>query len=652
MFACASGMALAHQPSPRAKKPCLYRDGSLVPDIAMGVRRLGDITPDFLQLRAEPDERSPIVRELNLFRPYYVCERRSDPIRGAWVRLQDGYVAEPLGWASANHLESLISRYGYVFAAEQKAQLVELHDSSKDAYDRLIAQANGNRTGAEETVFVRQRLDSQQWSPSRIDDIVPFLEHRRPDSRVERDYPDTTPTFRFGISLENQIVHFGAVCGGMLDAARLEELRSQMNSDAGLEMLFVIDETESMKPFFAGVAKFIGAAARAAAAKAEAGRPPRLKIAVSYFTDGPQGQRVSAEQLRPVGDPAVASDIASRVESHKDKLPLGDFANAPERMLEGVRDAVKRAGFTKGGNAFVAVIGDTGHEPDPPDDKAKLLAEVAELVDTHNLHVFFAHVGNRKTPAEMMFKQDADAVRDQAVDRCAVPADRIIYQTADASTLQQALEDARRRAEEVRRRTQVQISAMETRNRHTEPGPKLYGQLKSAGISKERYDREHLQYFVSARGWLYHPNAVTTDAEYLPQVRELFFLAPPEKVAVDSLLRAVQERLKARRLPLDGAVVETFAQSLADAAGQPSLRAAAMKLWQDNPERRRSVGVYLEDIVGLRLKSALPYAVEASAEAALSAAEMQALDARISRLRDVLRAQDDRFWFDSSSLMP
>jgi hypothetical protein len=77
-----------------------------------------------------------------------------------------------------------------------------------------------------------------------------------------------------------------------------------------------------------------------------------------------------------------------------------------------------------------------------------------------------------------------------------------------------------------------------------------------------------------------------------------------------------------------------------------------MKLWQDNPERRRSVGVYLEDIVGLRLKSALPYAVEASAEAALSAAEMQALDARISRLRDVLRAQDDRFWFDSSSLMP
>ena len=84
------------------------------------------------------------MKEVALFRPYYVCEKRDDPVRGSWVRLLDGYVAEPLGWAAATHLEEAISRYGYIFAGNGESPVADLHDSSKDAYDRLIAQSQGD----------------------------------------------------------------------------------------------------------------------------------------------------------------------------------------------------------------------------------------------------------------------------------------------------------------------------------------------------------------------------------------------------------------------------------------------------------------------------------------------------------------------------
>jgi len=632
-----------------AQTPCLYLEGSLVPVMAMGVRRLDGHEIDSLPVRAHPDDKSPVVKELPLFRPYYVSERSIDPVRGNWMRLQDGYVGDPLGWAPAKHLEPFMSRYGYVFSDAPDGRQMDLHDSSKDAYDRLAAQARGDRDGAAETVLVRRRLEPnpEPWNPSTIDDLVPFLERRRPHDPVEKDYPDTTPTFRFGISPENRLLHMGVVCGGPLDVPRLEDMRRRMNEDAGVEMLFVIDETASMKPFFEGVARFIGSAAGAVA-----GQPLGLKIAVSYYTDGPIGQRVSIEKLSVVGDAAQAADIAGTVAGHQDKLPDDAFANAPERMLEGIRDAVTSAGFTKGSNAFVAVIGDTGHEPDPAAAKSQLITEVAKLIDTHQLHVFFAHVGNRRTDAEKLFKLDADAIRNDATNKHGVPSDRIVYQTADANTLQQALEDARQRADEVRRRTQRDIARMEARNRNTEPGPKFDHQLEAAGIPKAAYDRDHLQYFMLARGWLYAPTASSTENDASHQFRELFFLAPPEKAAMDSLLGAIQDRLNARRVPLDGALIETFARSLSDSSGQPALRDLSLALWRRIPEHQRSIGVYLEDTFGLRIKSAILYATEANPATRSSAKEIEALNQRISRLRAALRNDSARFWFESSTLMP
>jgi hypothetical protein len=643
-----AGVAHPQQPSPSGNKTaCLYLEKTLIPMIAMGVRRVDGANIDALALRSEPSATSPVVREVRLFRPYYVGEKRIDPVHGSWVRLQDGYVATPLGWVQEKDLEPFISRYGYVFAPESKEPLTDLHDSSKDAYARLVAQAKGMPDGEPQTVVIRRRLDPQPWIPSKIDDFVPFLERRRPHDPVEKNYPDTTPTFRFGIGLENRLIHVGAVCGGPLETARLEDLRRRINQDAGLEMLFVIDETESMREFFPKVAQFIDSAAKAAA-----GRPGGLKIAVSYYTDGPPGQRVRAAPLTIVAKAEDATNIASEVESHQEDVPDEPFSNAPERMLEGIRDAVKKAGFKKGANGFVAVIGDTGHEPEPDADKEKLIDEIANLIDTHNLQVFFAHVGERRIKAQKMFEEDAGKVLKRAGDKYGVADDRIVYQTADANTLQQALKDAQERAEERRRRTQMEIVRMESRNRNTEPGPKFVEQLKSRDIPKEKYDRDHLQYFVPARGWLYHPRAASANGDEAPQFKELFFLSPPEKVALSSLLDAIQERLKSRRVPIDGTVIETFARSLADASGQPAMRERAIKMWQEIPERQRTVGIYLEDVFGLRMKSCLPYAIEASAEIPLSAAEMQNLTDRISRLRAALRADATRFWFDSASLMP
>ena len=101
-----------------------------------------------------------------------------------------------------------------------------------------------------------------------------------------------------------------------------------------------------------------------------------------------------------------------------------------------------------------------------------------------------------------------------------------------------------------------------------------------------------------------------------------------------------------------GAAIETFARSLSDASGQPAVRDLALALWRRIPERDRSIGVYLENAFGLRIKSSLLYAIEATPTTQSSAAEIESLNQRLSRLRAVLRNDATRFWFETSSLMP
>jgi hypothetical protein len=639
--------SVAEQPGPPAASPCLLLGDTLVPSLAMGVRRIDDDDIDVLELRDAPDPGAAVVGEAPLFRPFFVAESRTGVGGGTWHLLQEAYTsAAPLGWASGRHLHLLQSRYAYTFADIERSDRADLMDVPKESYERLLAQVNGDADGGADKVVVRESAGAREWRPLTITDTVPFVELLIPSERRDRDHPDTTPTFRFGIPVENRLIHMGAVCGGPVDLERLRQLKQTVLVDKELEMLFVVDETVSMLPYNRVVANFIRTAGRLAQ-----GRPIPVKVAVCSYTDGPPDTRVTLGEFQTVHGPDDVGELAARVATLGNDLPPDSYANPPERMLEGLRDALKNTAFRPGGTPFVAVVGDTGHEPADP-GKAKLVTEVADLIKRTGVRAYFMHVGRRREPDELLFQKDFRAVQQAAVG-IGVPEDHLVYEPAEANDLERVLEKSRNEVEEERRRLQRQITRMESRTPHTEPGPKLLAALEARGIDRRSFDERHLQLFVPSQGWLFHPSSRETSAAK-PQFREVFLLAPAERRAVSRLFADVRDRLS-RREQIDGdAVIRAFARELADASGAPSVESRVLTAWEAIPERQRSVGVFFEDVFGLRLKAALPFPPRAyDSGRPATEQEITRMLERIGRLGGAFReAGDAAFWFDASRLVP
>lgn len=638
--------AAAGKTTAAAAAPCTFVGNTLVPRLAMGVRRVDGDDIDELDLRAEPAPTAAVVVQKPLFRPYYVADSRVAADGGEWFLLQEDYAAAPLGWAAARHVHLTDSRYAYTFATRPRERRADLHDDSRESYERLLAQARGNLEGGGDTVVVRERAGAEEWQPVRIDDVVPFVELRIPPAKRDREHPDTTPTFRHGIPVENRLVHMGAVCGGPVDLERLRALEATVVEDSGLEMLFVVDETVSMLPFNQVVAKFITAAGQLAV-----GRPVPVRITVCSYSDGPPNSRVTIGDSLTVKKPEDVKDLADRVAGLGNSLPPGDFANPPERMLEGLRDALEKVTFRRGATVFVAVVGDTGHEPEDP-AKPRLIKDVADLVKQRGARVYFMHVGRRRTADEKLFREDFIRVQ-QAATALGVAADQLQYQPAERSDLEEALEKARDAVEDERLRLVRQIARMKSRTPYTEPGPKLLAALTARGLDRRKFEDRHLQYFVPSRGWLFHPTSLETAAAR-PQLRELFFLSRPEREAVRRLFDDLRDRLGGGR-QIDGdAVVGAFGRDLAAAAGIPGLEGRVREAWQALPRNRRSVGVFLEDAFGLRLKAALPFpAIDYAKDRPATEQEITRMLERIARLGEAFKdSGDEAFWFEASSLVP
>lgn len=681
-------LSVAQQPAADVAQRCEWIDGTLIPQVVIGVRRLGDAVEgeesvDFLNVLSTASG-GEIAGRARLFRPYYVTSGGIEPKR---VRIQEGYHSPPLGWVERERLVFLESRYAYVFAQPGGAGRPELHDLSREAYERHLAQLKNQddaKTG--QTVVLRQRADGEAWLPRTRDDAMPFIEllqQAETAARDEADYPDTTPTFRYGFPLENRLLHMGAVCGGPVDVEALKALKANVATQAGLEMLFVIDETSSMRPYFEGVADFLEDVGSVAVGSPDE-TPGGVRFGVACYSDGPDKDRWFrwSQNLKPTPTGLAvlgrddAAALAQEIRTNDDKLPPGDFADAPERSLEAFLYALQEGSFTPGASKYAVLIGDTGYQPDPKgvamlnpvsgeklneQGKGQCVRELTQQIEKQDLTVFFVHVGDRKTDAQVLFKQDAELIKAGLSDEM---KERVSYITAETSTLTEKLKEARDRAEALRRKRERDIVRMESRNQATEPGPKLLDRLLPQRMTREQYESSLLQYYVPTRGWLYEPAGSTEQQERLPQFTEFVFLSPAERQPLVDLLNYCRERL-AKNLPVDGSeAVKRFAETLARTTDEPAVRGEVMACWESIPERQQRVGVFLEDTFGLRVKATLPFPPDGYREETASEKAGAPEDPHVTHefwrallrvehlLKALKAAEDDTFWFESASLVP
>jgi hypothetical protein len=588
---------------------CLFLPKTAIPMLAMGVRRIEEDPAirdrRLLDLWKQPSDAEsggePLAR-VPLFRPLYVYASR--PEAGVtWHLLGDAYVGSPRGWADARQLHVLESRYGYYFDNPKRVPPgVHLYESRPAAYAALEAQSRVPPQTLLDGVIVAERLGlkrlrEENWNPQERDGVPPFVELAdRGDARemLERGLTDTTLTFSH--PRENRLIRLGAVAGGPIDVAEVAKKKSEAAERAGVAIVFVIDETVSMKKYFPEVADFIGG-------NLKFDERVNSKVAVSWYSDVEKEGDVPydvhpLEQLNgpgvlPADAAARKAKIVDAVRDHKWRVTKGKGAQERELIYQGVNAAIVRAGFQPGENAMVFVIGDAA---DRSTDKELVTQQntLRDLIQTHKLQVAFVQVG----------ESGADFVNQATAFRNRLPAglrESVLVRSTSDSSLENQLADLQAQMEQRRARLLVEVAEMETRNHYSQPGSVLGKAFEAAGIDRADFDRLHLQFFTPAWGWLYHPQI----GPAAPQLRELVWLAEAETAALVPALALAVNGLKTQgRIDLD-ATREKFAAALAQRSGHTAVAAALDEAWRFVPPDDRTFGRFLRDGLGLRVRNAL-----------------------------------------------
>ena len=586
MLACtleASGQSTSNKAgpeSPVAKGHCLFVPETLIPRMAMGVRRKVTDQIEEIELRDRPGGK--VIARTPLFQLLYIRDER---LQGDldWVLLSDRFAGESEltgGWTERRNLECFKTRNAYAFN-DIRGQL-EFFPSPAQAYSLVQGVQEQIPASPSPQAAVLSNEKMPGWQPSMLYDRVPFMELEYGDSA---GYPATTPSLE--TAFDGRLVRVAAVCGGPVDESLIASFKNDAAQSAAVEMLFVVDETWSMKPYFAGVADFIATVGKAV----EGGFSQRPKIAVAYYTDGPPGQRTTPSALQ-LATPEVVAKMVKEVREHEQKMPPGDYDNPPERLLEGLRDAIRTAAFTKGANCYVVVIGDTGHEPTDT-GKLRLIDEVAKYVANLNLAVFFTHVAANDGESVTLFKTDASDVARAAL-AYKVPAGRIKYQTANATTLAAELDAVRRQADELAKKARVYISRIKSRNTATVPGGALIKDMAGAGVSLADFNRANLQLYVPSFVWLASPRERQQGGQARCRLTRYVALSPVEKAGLTALLTACEKDFAAGTTLEHDKAVLSYAEAASKSAGNESLRQLIVARW-NSLSTPRTIGMFREN---------------------------------------------------------
>lgn len=613
-----------------------FLPNTLIPKLAMGVRRSVKDSREVAELRDRPG--GTALARVPLFTPMYVHgEQRLGTQE--WVLLASGYAtatAGPRGWIPRSEVEVFFTRYGYIL--QDTGETTEFFPTPKAAYAIVPEIGPKTEMSPSRLASVLGRPGVNDWRPSRRTDLPPFMEL---DFERQSGYPSTTPST--ATPYDGRLVRLGAICGGPVDAAVLGKLRKEAEQNADVEMLFVVDETWSMKEFFTGVADFIRDVGQAAGGG--------FRIAVSYYTDGPQGERTTCSSLQKA-TPQVVTALADSVRQHKQQMPKGDYVNPPERMLDGVREAINKAGFTEGVTSIVVVIGDTGHEPKDP-DREKLLDEVARLIVARRLMVFFVHVGLKGTEMSVdqaLFKQDADAVRQRVGGLNKSLADRVRYTTANANSLTAELEASRREVDRLAEQARLMAGRITSRNTHTTPGPALVAAMAKDGFTLAKFNEVHQQIYVPSYAWVLSPKAVAGKGGTAAQLSRYVHLALEEQQSLAALLESAARNVDAGLAVDHDTAVLVFVQSLSAATNATAVVEAAHAKWKKLGPGR-TAGGFLDQFLGLALRSEPLFSLVPLGSTPESAEAKKALQLLSGNVRAACRDKD-RFWFEAAFLTP
>lgn len=618
---------------------------TLIPRLAMGVRRGVKDSREVAELRDRPG--GAIVGRIPLFSAMFIhAEQRLGS--QDWALLASGYAGDNAGirgWVPRSDIEVFSTRYGYV--VHDTGNATEFFPTPAAAYAIVPGIGPEGEPTPSQSAHVLGRPDAADWQPLRRTDQMPFMEL---EFERQSGYPSITPST--ATPYDGRLVRVGVICGGPVDKAVLAKLQNEANRNSAIEMLFVIDETLSMGKYFAAVSDFIRAVGQAAGN----GLGKQPKIAVSYYTDGPAGERTTCAPLQEA-TPQAVTDLAELVKQHKQKRPQGDYINPPERMLDGMQDAINKAGFTDGVTSIVVVIGDTGHEPGREQkdrvEKNALLTGVAKLVADQRLLVFFVHVGlegNDITPDRKLFEEDRNELQRRVAKRDPALADRVRYTKANANTLTAELEGFRREADRLVEQARFMAARITSRNTNTMPGPALIATMMKDGVTLDQFNDAHQQVYVPSYAWVTSPRDAAGDKVPRARLSKYVYLAAEEQKALAALLESASANVDAGQAVDHNTAVEAFVKSLRATTPGVAVVESVHTNWKKlGPQR--TAGGFLQKFLGLDIRAEILFSETALSNTEEAARAKKSLQTLTDRIRETSLGKET-VWFSDASLSP
>ena len=163
----------------------------------------------------------------------------------------------------------------------------------------------------------------------------------------------------------NELLRVGAIGGfGSLSPQEVDDIRKEANRLAGvaanIDILFLVDRTANMDPYFPRVAVAVqqiaeDAVRRAADSKGEV----RVAVAMYDDTEGYSTQHDPVEVVFPMTPLTSAAQAAKLADKIRDQKPL-EGGEQGEMMFEGLRVASERVGFKEESQKLIVLLSNEG----------------------------------------------------------------------------------------------------------------------------------------------------------------------------------------------------------------------------------------------------------------------------------------------------
>lgn len=327
-----------------------------------------------------PDLNAEQASPVSLLQLYFIYAdtHPEDPDKGFALLGRGAVLASPrdtglmLGWVPKSRVCRWFTREAFDFHESRRPAPAEVYLKPNDAYDAWTGHSRKVRPIFRE----RPPADGKPLRPLPADQMR-FLLLPWPDATAE----DRAARARYeklpgGDGREPVPLHHVGMYGGFRSSVtdeevmssdeveRLKRKLSQLKDEATrVQVLFVIDDTASMVPYFKPVADVFGEVLKQLRSDRRV-----VDAAVTYYNDVTSRgtDPYAAVKSSPLRDfrthgPAVAAELARHA--------AADGGDPPEQVLRGLRKGIVDAEFAQKARKLVFLLGDMGHNTTFDTDK-------------------------------------------------------------------------------------------------------------------------------------------------------------------------------------------------------------------------------------------------------------------------------------------